>query len=932
MSTKFIIQSLSILIFILHIKWLNAQPLYTSYSHVLGCSPTENGSLITEGSVEYNHTNISSCQIIQDAAQVNYKACQSICLNPGFSIHNLTSGNFSAYVNTNALDIAWVHDPTIYSNYTPWEGFTNERVELGLALSNELQQKINNFLDVSTTNNSGSINPYDPFQIKVRIDFTNTETNTTLKRYGYYYVAFDENSATNDLNRIDNPYPFRVRAEFSRPGDWQFHVYLIVNNETIAGESEGTIKIKSGTGWGHLKIGTYQKQLTYEAGANENYAIKPFFAVGVSLGNDPYVPMNLQLANRWKNIMKYKDINFTRVRMDPWAYGIEWEQLGVYGSDIDNYGRQKRAYYLDKLINTVDKSMSQYILLCLEYDGNFATQTAYPTVQPYLWDNNPYKTLGSINDFFTNQTIIDQYQKKLFYIVSRWGYSSNVVWQIFNETNGIEGGVTPEVYTWITDKALSLKTFNSNYLVTTGFADTQEAYPNHPYNPNNSITIDFRMSNTYGTNKELNESRYDKMDRQLSQGILKPFLFGEMGMTDCGPAPDQCNFAEFHNAVWSTAMTGSMGCGQYWYDAENGLKHMDLEGLNLFMRNVPFETNNFSGYYWDDNDKIEAFYSVNETGSKGFGWIHNKDFNWANDPNFTSNCNACSYIQNATFGTAPNYILETKLSHFQSFKDYIVEIYAINSPTTMYPSIVQTKVVNSGLSGRVKFTQPLAGKINGSVLGSYYDPDYAITVYKQEQTFKNSAGSYNSFYQSENDVYNEIATFHENKILENDTLMLGVDNLIEFKGKIDANHEKYKMNWDFGNGKSSTEHYPVILFEKAGVYPVELTYQIETGESYTVRQNFVVLDSNSVDSKQDYVIHPNPSIGKFIVSLPEEMQGTIKLYNMLGVEILSEDLQSNKIDYTFDLSTYTNGVYLVNVVTPQGIMNKRIILDRLSID
>ena len=77
-------------------------------------------------------------------------------------------------------------------------------------------------------------------------------------------------------------------------------------------------------------------------------------------------------------------------------------------------------------------------------------------------------------------------------------------------------------------------------------------------------------------------------------------------------------------------------------------------------------------------------------------------------------------------------------------------------------------------------------------------------------------------------------------------------------------------------------------------------------------------------------VYPNPSRDIFNVSFTsEEVQDiTVRVMNMLGEEIIKEDMQKYEGEYvkSIDLNRYNKGVYLLEIITNNGTINKKLIL------
>ncbi|HJM16330.1 MAG TPA: T9SS type A sorting domain-containing protein, partial [Flavobacteriales bacterium] len=77
-------------------------------------------------------------------------------------------------------------------------------------------------------------------------------------------------------------------------------------------------------------------------------------------------------------------------------------------------------------------------------------------------------------------------------------------------------------------------------------------------------------------------------------------------------------------------------------------------------------------------------------------------------------------------------------------------------------------------------------------------------------------------------------------------------------------------------------------------------------------------------------VYPNPSRDIFNVSFTsEDVQNLeVRIINVIGEVVYTEDLNEFVGEYTkqVDLSTYTKGVYLLEIDTDNGIINKKLIL------
>ena len=86
----------------------------------------------------------------------------------------------------------------------------------------------------------------------------------------------------------------------------------------------------------------------------------------------------------------------------------------------------------------------------------------------------------------------------------------------------------------------------------------------------------------------------------------------------------------------------------------------------------------------------------------------------------------------------------------------------------------------------------------------------------------------------------------------------------------------------------------------------------------------IILGVDDVSGFQNQIqFYPNPVINDLHISLPSsEKQVQLKLYNVLGKEVLESNVQNSSI---IDVSFLAKGVYLMKVDTQNGTQTKKLI-------
>jgi hypothetical protein len=82
----------------------------------------------------------------------------------------------------------------------------------------------------------------------------------------------------------------------------------------------------------------------------------------------------------------------------------------------------------------------------------------------------------------------------------------------------------------------------------------------------------------------------------------------------------------------------------------------------------------------------------------------------------------------------------------------------------------------------------------------------------------------------------------------------------------------------------------------------------------------------------DLQILPNPNDGRFSLQLNSSISSTATLgiYNLAGQQIMAQaiELTEGPSSLNLSLTDLPEGVYLVQILTPQGVVNRKIIIAR----
>ena len=282
----------------------------------------------------------------------------------------------------------------------------------------------------------------------------------------------------------------------------------------------------------------------------------------------------------WLEAYQKAGINYIRIWMWPEAFGIEWDR-----GDKLHY-RQDNAWRLDRVLAEAERR-GIFVMLCLDYHGIFEVKPDYWGGNNY-WTRHPYNATNggpclTQNEFFTSDEAKKLYEKRLRYIVARWGAFPNILaWEFFNEIDNEYAYLKHnDVVAWHRDMGRRLRAIDPfRHLITSSFTGGSErgdlfALPE----------MDFAQFHSY------NEKHPARMQAEKTARFYekygKPFFVSEYGTDWKGWKPDtDPHFRALHQAVWSGVFTGATGTAMTWWweHIHTGNLYAHWSALSAFLR------------------------------------------------------------------------------------------------------------------------------------------------------------------------------------------------------------------------------------------------------------------------------------------------------------------------------------------------------------
>lgn len=492
-------------------------------------------------------------------------------------------------------------------------------VEIGISVP-ETQRMYREF----TADHTRGTNPYTAHNMWMKF---------ICNEQSYVCSAFYMDDCEADLQQnhfipVESEYPWRVRFVPPEAGDYEC-VLLIGENEKTAQPQSTGIKFHVNPGQRHGYLNTVSGSPHLQFSDDT-----PFFILGQNIAWSERTTLNGEQPKgapfqsgfydwfHYINNLADNGGNYVRIVMGPWSTGIESKTLGVYEQD--------KAWALDSIIRLAE-NRGLYVHLCLDMTTGFDGNPEFH--QPV---QGAFQKLGmSSAELLHDRGAMKSFDDFVRYVHARWGYSANVaVMEMLGEHPRWTGyeqhkNYFPEFFLHM-QSLLRDSLHDDHHMI--GTSSSQELLDIFK-----CPALSFVDVHHYDNDFWCNRKRYF-IYHSKAKGYDKPFLFGEMGtiggpINGCDPDDwDACSDISFHNAIWSTAFIGSMGCGLYWWQWQNdGYREANVKPLHLFIDSIAYDIEYYTKADQWTGHGLEVYYSYGASGTC-VGWVHNTSSWWGNLP------------------------------------------------------------------------------------------------------------------------------------------------------------------------------------------------------------------------------------------------------------------------------------------------------------
>ncbi len=388
-------------------------------------------------------------------------------------------------------------------------------------------------------------NPFDPDELEIRVKFT-SPSGKEVDVGAFWYQAFDPKG----WKRVGEP-GWKARFTPTEMGAW-----TAVARIPSRGLESAAVHLRVTRSANHGFVRVHPANPRYFAFDDGSF----FFPIGLNMGWWSGAGDALTDYKKWLTPFAANGGNTIRVWMASWSFGLEWDDTPL--GDYEN--RLRQAWLLDQAFRMADER-DVYVILVLLNACDFSEWTGCQ------WRSNPYKAtqggpLGTPGEFATDPVARAYFQRRLNYIVNRWGYSPNLLaWEWWNEVN-LSAIPDEALVPWLQEMTSYLRSRDVNRHMTTNSYAIRYLSPIWQMPEIDVIQRHEYADQVRSTDRDLAARAPDDFRILSESAPPKPILLGEFGYAAAAYGDDvERTGIHFHNGIWATTFAGYAGSGMYWY-------------------------------------------------------------------------------------------------------------------------------------------------------------------------------------------------------------------------------------------------------------------------------------------------------------------------------------------------------------------------------
>jgi hypothetical protein len=415
---------------------------------------------------------------------------------------------------------------------------------LGASSLDRASLPVGQTVELTATVNGTWDNPFDPDDVALDAVFSGPD-GAAVTVPGFFDLPCQSAlQAGREQVKPNGPAAWRVRFTPTQAGAWRVALTLRDRSGTVHGGEAAFKATAAPQDPGFVRTAAAAPgYFQFDSGAN-------YFLVGENMGWASGRG-TFDYAD-WLGGLGAAGGNWVRVWMSNWNCGPEWSGPSFGGLGKYNLAH---AWKLDRIL-ALARQNGVRVMVCL---GTFGELTEGGYFNEGQWKSNPYNAANGgpcakPADYFTNAAARKLYQRRLRYVVARWGADPYVFgWEFWNESNAPAA--------WVGEMAAWLKQHDPNHhLVSTTYGDDAVW---------KLKDVDFTMFHDYGDSGNKPDFT-DGFRRQATdlRKYGKPFFAAECGIdwrtSDRKYDPDGKG-QSLHDCLWGGVMCGMGGAPMLWY-------------------------------------------------------------------------------------------------------------------------------------------------------------------------------------------------------------------------------------------------------------------------------------------------------------------------------------------------------------------------------
>ena len=407
-------------------------------------------------------------------------------------------------------------------------------------------------------------NPFDPALVRLDASFT-PPSGGRLSVPAFWYQDYSDAlvDAREVLTPVGPPH-WRIRFTPTEPGGYTLSLTIRIQGSPVGDPVVVHFTVPGGEpearhGW--VRVAPDRRWFETSDG-------RPLRLIGENVCWSDEQGAGTFDYERWFSHLEAAGGNFARLWLAPWFLPLEHKPGTLNRYDLG------AAWQIDRIFELAARH-HLYVLLCLDHHGMFQVGNQNWGGSNNFWTRNPYSQAAGgpcaqPNDFFTDAGARALYEKRLRYLVGRYGDSPQLLaWQFFNEIDNVYGPLKGEdVLAWHRDMGARLRALDPyHHLVTTSLTGGS-VRPEIWEIPE----MDFSMYHSYGDASPAD--RVSALAHAFVRRDGKPMMIGEFGTSAANwNSPADPFLRGFRQGLWGGALGGSVGTAMSWWwddiDREN---------------------------------------------------------------------------------------------------------------------------------------------------------------------------------------------------------------------------------------------------------------------------------------------------------------------------------------------------------------------------